>query len=439
MKSRTVLGSIRSVVVVFVLAACTHAIADWPQFQGVNRDGRSLERGLSRTWPEKGPKVLWSVRLGPGFGGPAVVDNEVYVLDRVDNKQDVLRCLDFTTGKELWTYAYDAPGKVGHNGSRGTPTVSADYVYSIGMMGDLTCVDRKTHKLVWRKHLLKDFDGRKSNWGVGQNPVLHENHLIVAPQGPSAYVVALDAATGTEVWRSKQLGGPGYCSPAVVTLGGRKQLVMIAPQGKTPKDGDNGGEKLSGKVAGISLEDGTILWTYEGWSCKIPIPFPMQLPGDRLFVTGGYKAGSVMIQVTASGNEFAVKELFQLDMQECGSQIHQPILHENHLYLNSNSNERMDGMLCMTLDGNVLWRTKETRGLPIFERGNLLFADGIIIALEGKKGTLHLVDPSPEGYRELAKAKLFSGSKMWSPMALSQGKLLARNQREMKCVDLKNP
>jgi hypothetical protein len=165
----------------------------------------------------------------------------------------------------------------------------------------------------------------------------------------------------------------------------------------------------------------------------------MQLPGDRLFLTGGYNAGSAMIQVTANGNEFAVKELFQLDMKECASQIHQPILHEDHLYLNSNSNERMDGMLCMTLDGKVMWRTSETKRLPNFERGNLLFADGIIIALEGKKGTLHLIDPSPEGYRELAKAKLFSGSKMWSPMALSQGKLLARNQREMKCVDLKNP
>ena len=107
--------------------------------------------------------------------------------------------------------------------------------------------------------------------------------------------------------------------------------------------------------------------------------------------------------------------------------------------MNSNSNEREDGLLCVTLDGKVLWRTTDTDGLPTFERGNLLFADGLIIALHGKRGTLHLIKPSPDGYKELAKAKLFSGSKMWAPMALSQGKLLVRNQRELKCVDLRNP
>jgi hypothetical protein len=93
----------------------------------------------------------------------------------------------------------------------------------------------------------------------------------------------------------------------------------------------------------------------------------------------------------------------------------------------------------MTLDGKVLWRTGDQEGLPTFERGNLLFADGLIIEFDGKKGTLHLIEPSPEGYKELAQAKLFSGKEMWAPMALSQGKLLVRNQEEMKCVDLRNP
>jgi outer membrane protein assembly factor BamB len=431
---KMLLRSISFAVAVCLLMVCTTATADWPQFQGVNRDGRSLEQGISRTWPEKGPRVLWSIPLGAGFASPAVVDGEVYVLDRVDDKKDVLRCVDLTTGKELWTYAYDAPGRVGQNGSRGTPTVDADYVYSVGMLGNMTCVDRKTHELVWKKHLLKEFDAEIAEWGVAQNPVLYGDRVIVAPQGPDASVVAFDRETGAEVWRSEGLGGVGFCSPAVVTLGAVEQVVMIAASiGKEEDEGP------PGKVAGLSLEDGTVLWSYEGWSCRIPITFPKQLPGDRLFVTGGYGAGSVMLQVTRDGDAFAVKELFRLDMKECGSQIHQPILHENHLYLNSNSNEREDGMLCVTLDGKVLWRTADTDGLPTFERGNLLFADGLIIGLHGKRGTLHLVEPSPEGYKELAKAKLFSGRQMWGPMALSQGKLLVRNQKELKCVDLRNP
>ncbi len=148
MTRKVLLSSVGCVAAVFVLTVCTFATADWPQFQGVNRDGRSLESGIARSWPEKGPDVVWTVPLGPGFAGPAIVGNEVYILDRPDNDKDVFRCLDFTTGKELWTYSYDSPGRVGSNGSRGTPTVDANYVYSVGMLGELTCVDRKTHKLV---------------------------------------------------------------------------------------------------------------------------------------------------------------------------------------------------------------------------------------------------------------------------------------------------
>ena len=442
MTRKMLLGSVSSVVALFVLMACPAAGADWPQFQGVNRDGRSPETGFPRTWPESGPKVLWSISLGPGFAGPAIVGDEVYILDRVDDEKDVLRCLDFTTGKELWTYSYDSPGLVGHNGSRGTPTVDANYVYSVGMLGELTCVDRKTHKPVWRKNLPKDLQGEMSAWGIAQNPVLYKNLVIVAAHGPDASVVALDRETGAEVWRSEGLGGPAYCSPAVVTLGGVEQVVMTLPPVESEDEEDEEDEDREdppGKVAGLSLEDGSTLWTYDGYACGIPIPYPVQLPDDRLFVTGGYGAGSVMLQITRNGDAFAVKELFRLKSEECGSQVHQPILHEDHLYVNSNGNEGENGLTCVTLDGKVLWRTADTDGLPTFERGNLMFVDGLIIEFDGKKGTLHLIEPSPEGYKELARTKLFSGREMWAPMALSQGKLLVRNQKEMKCIDLRNP
>ena len=96
-------------------------------------------------------------------------------------------------------------------------------------------------------------------------------------------------------------------------------------------------------------------------------------------------------------------------------------------------------MICMTLDGKLLWRTRDSRDLPRFERGSLILADGMIISLDGKTGILHLVEPSPEGYMELARAQIFNGSKMWSPMALTDGKLLLRDQEQMKCLDLRNP
>jgi hypothetical protein len=96
-------------------------------------------------------------------------------------------------------------------------------------------------------------------------------------------------------------------------------------------------------------------------------------------------------------------------------------------------------MLCLGLDGQVKWKTKDISSAPRFDRGSLIVADGMILNFDGEEGTLHLIDPSPAEYKELAKAKIFKGKEMWAPMALSGGKLLLRNQQEMKCLDLKNP
>jgi len=411
------------------LASAVAYGADWPQFQGPNRDGYSPETGLARSWPENGPKELWSVSVGPGYAGPAVRDGEVYFLDRVDEKQDIVRCLDLNTGHENWRYAYDAPGSTGHSGSRTTPTVDADYVYTVGLMGDFLCVDRTTHQPLWHKNVLEGYGVDTPKWGASQSPFLHGTMVIVAPQAEDAFVVAYDRKSGETIWASSGLGGVGYSTPVVATLCGVDQVVMVSAS--------DGGDE--GRVAGLSAADGTILWAYRGWQCKIPIPYAMPLPEDRLFVTGGYGAGSVMLQIRRSGEAFEIVERYRLGAEVCGSQIHQPVFYNGHLYLNSNSNEREDGMTCLTLDGNVLWRTKEVKEWPTFERGNLLLAGNMIIALDGKRGTLCLVDPSPEGYKEITRASVLKGTKMWSPMALSDGRLLVRNQEEMKCLDLRAP
>jgi outer membrane protein assembly factor BamB len=295
------------------------------------------------------------------------------------------------------------------------------------MLGHFYCIDRKTHQPVWSKNLVTDFGVDKPGWGFVQSPSVYNDLVIIAPQAAGAYVAAFKKDTGEMAWKSASLGLLGYSTPVVTKLAGVDQVVMI---GACEKGGNN-----PGQVAGLSVEDGSMLWAYHGFQCFIPIPYPTTLPGDLLFITGGYKAGSAMIKVTQDGGKWAVSEVFKTDA--CGSQIHQPLFYGDHLYVNSNSNERLDGMMCLTLDGQIKWKTGGSLEATTFERGPLLLADGMIIALDGKKGTLHLVEPSPEGFKQLAEAKIFSGKEIWAPMALSDGKLLVRNQQEMKCLDLK--
>src|SRR5512138_3548119 len=85
--------------------------ADWPQYLGPARNSTSPETGLLRSWPEKGPEVLWTVGVGIGYGGPVVKDGKVYLLDRNDKVGDNLRCFELSSGSELWSFAYDAPGR----------------------------------------------------------------------------------------------------------------------------------------------------------------------------------------------------------------------------------------------------------------------------------------------------------------------------------------
>jgi outer membrane protein assembly factor BamB len=442
--SKAALGIVGAVL---AAAAAPAGAADWPQYLGPNRDGISEETGLARAWPEGGPKVLWTVALGPGYGGAAVRAGKVYVLDRAGGKEDVLRCLDLETGRELWTFAYAAPGKLAHDGSRTVPAVDDRHVYIAGPFGQFHAVDLRTHRPAWQANLIKDFGGARPQWGIAQNPLLHGDLVIVSPLAKEAGVVAFERATGRVAWKSPFLPGSlsgtwygSYVSPAVLSVGGADQVVMITAQGT-----NKAGEEFKGQVTGVSAADGAILWTYTGWQCDLPIAAPAILPGGRVFLTGAYDAGSAMIRIERQGRTFAATELYKT--QGCGSQIHRPIFYKDHLFVVSNGKERREGLMCLSPGGEVRWHTTNSRfsskaaeGLPNFDVGNLLIADGMIYILDGQTGDLRLLEASPEGYKELACAPgILGGREIWAPMALSDGRLLIRDQSRMKCLQVRAP
>jgi outer membrane protein assembly factor BamB len=391
--------------------------ADWPQFLGPDRNSMSPETGLLHAFPAGGPKVLWTVTLGAGYGGPAVRDGKVYLLDRQEDQREVLRCWDLETGKEEWSAAYDAPGSVSHNGSRSTPTVDEKFVFTVGVFGDFTCFDRQTHKAVWTKNLLKDFGGKKPGWAVAQSPLVYKDWVIVAPQSPSVGVAAFEKATGKPVWQSKTIGKMDYASPYVTTVAGVEQVIMM-----------NGT-----CAAGIDVTNGDILWTYTGLPVKVAeIPCPTPIGDGRFFLSGGYKAGCAMIKVEKKDGKFTATQLFKND--NCNSHIHNMVLYKGYLYANCNTNEVNDGLVCLDLDGNVKWKTGKS---PHFDKGHFLFADGVMYIMDGAAGVLRIIDPTPEAYKCLSEAPLLSGKEIWAPMALSNGRLLCRDQGQMKCVDIR--
>jgi len=128
------------VVAAIAISISGSVVADWPKYLGPNANATAPQAKLARSWPANGPKVLWTVSLGAGYGSAAIRDGKVYVLDRIRNEKDVLLCLDLLTGKELWSYSYQAPGR--NDGSRCVPTIDGDYVYTCGTFGHVYCFDK---------------------------------------------------------------------------------------------------------------------------------------------------------------------------------------------------------------------------------------------------------------------------------------------------------
>jgi outer membrane protein assembly factor BamB len=406
------------VTILLILCTITNCNAeDWPWFLGLNRNATSNETGLMKSWPQSGPEIMWTTKLGIGFGGVAVHSGEVYILDRVKGKKDVLRCLSLANGQEQWRFAYDAPGRISYPGSRSHPAVDEKHIFILGPFGDFHCISKETHKPVWKKNIIKDFGGRTPHWAMSQSPAIYKDKVIVAPATRSVGMVAYDRKSGEILWKSQRFDGDlAYTSCMVSTIESVDQILYATTK----------------QTVGVDANNGRILWRNNDWSCRIPTTSPMLIGKDRVLIVGGYGAGAAMFHIQKMNGRFTSTTLFKTP--ECNCQVHQPLLYEGDLYINGNDKTFRKGMMCMDLEGNVKWETGRNPG---FEFGGLLLADGMIYIVDGTKGDLCLVKPDPSGYREISRVNLLSGRYIWATLALVDGKLLLRDQTKLRCVDVK--
>ncbi|HOW10196.1 MAG TPA: PQQ-like beta-propeller repeat protein [Bacteroidales bacterium] len=433
-----------STLILLIITTISIQAQDWPQFLGPNRNSTSPQKGILRSWPETGPEILWTANIGPGYGGPVIKDGKVYLLDRDDKTGDIMRCFDFNTGKELWKYSYDAPGSVMFPGSRSVPAVDDKYVWSVGHNGDMYCIDIKTHKPVWNKNIWTDFGGTKLPiWAIAQCPLIYGDMVIVAPQAPEAGVIAFNKATGKLIWKTAYLGNESYASPAVVKIDGKDHIVAVVSS--TNPIGNRDLPQTKGRIVGMDPSTGKILWDYNDWVCHISVPSAVDAGENRVLVAGGYEHGVVMLKVEKkSDGSFGVKELFKHN--EFGDHTKPPLLYNGYFYAQFTTNSRREGLACMDMNGKVLWKTMRA---PLFDKGSMILADGVILATDGKK-SLYVIEPSPEGFKPLASAEILAeggsagndpmasriggAAQNWAPIALAGGKLLIRDQSRLVCV-----
>ena len=389
----------------------------WPQFRGPDRDGMAADSaGLARDWKTTPPRELWGLDVGEGYAGVAVRSGRVYLLDYDrDAKQSALRCLSLADGKELWRYTYPLTIKRNHGMTRTVPVVTEKFVVALDSKNNVFCLDAASGELKWSVSLVREFGATVPEWYAGQCPLVDGDKVILAPGGKNALLLALDLATGKPLWQTPNPHGWNMTHSSIMPMdfAGRRSYVYCANKG----------------VVGVDAQDGALLWETTDWKIGIAtVPSPVVLPDGKIFLTGGYGAGSLMLQLEAKDDQLSPKPLFKLAPEVFGATQHTPILKDGFLY-----GARADGrFVCLGLDGKVVWASGpgETFGL-----GSFLIAGDLIFAVNDS-GKLRLLEAAPARFNLLGEAQPLKGRESWAPMALAGNRLLLRDLTRLVCLDL---
>jgi outer membrane protein assembly factor BamB len=152
----------------------------------------------------------------------------------------------------------------------------------------------------------------------------------------------------------------------------------------------------------------------------------LALPGGRIFLSGGYNAGSMMLQLTNISGRIVPRILFKLPAEVFGATQHTPVFHNGHIF-----GTRPNGQfVCLNLDGKIAWATPPGKD---FGLGPFMPVDGGFLVMNDS-GTLTLLDASPSACAQLAEAKVLTGRESWAPMVLADGRLFVRDLTRLVCL-----
>ncbi|MFQ5676713.1 MAG: PQQ-binding-like beta-propeller repeat protein [bacterium] len=386
------------------------AVNDWPQWRGPNRDGISEETGILKTWPEGGPKILWSAPSGEGYSGISISGGRLYTMYGMRN-DEVTVCLDAESGEELWRFKMDTKytNQFG-NGPRATPTVDGDLVFILGARGKLFALNAATGAEVWSSDLQTEYGGRIPTWGVSTSPLVDGTMLFVDVGGKDGYgLVAFNKMTGKVIWKS-ETGIPGYSAPIIVKAGGVRQVLSFA--GK--------------QLVSVSPKDGRQYWSYP-WitSYDVNAATPIFVKPDKVFISSGYNKGAAVLKITSRPGGVAVEEVWK--SRAMRNHFSSSVLVGDYLYGFDESTLR-----CVDI------KTHESKwGKRGLGKGSFVVADGHLIVLS-ERGLLVLVEANPREYVEKASAQILHG-RCWTVPTFVNGKLYVRNQKELLCLNFSAP
>jgi len=439
--------------IVALASIATLATADdWPQWRGPDRDGVWHETGLITEF--SGPQIepKWRTPISNGYSSPSVADGRVYVMDRFIEPKETERvlCLDADTGAEIWKFEYECEYRrfTYQDGPRSSVTIVDGRAFSFGSMGHFFAFDAATGKVLWKKNPETDYQVRLPVWGMAAAPLV-EDDLVIVQMGAKegACIVALDVATGAERWRALD-DKASYSPPVMIEQGGKRVLVCWTGM----------------SIVGLNPETGAEYWGLDTPAEKIIINIsPPIASGDNLFLTSFYD-GSYLLKLGYDDAPTAEQVWRRLGKSERRTDaLHSinstPLFFDGYVYGVDSYGE----LRCLEAStGDRVW--EDLTAVPKARWATIhMVRNGDKVWMFNEMGELIIAELSPDGYKEISRAKLieptegqYSGSfssvtkkgekatkpisnntgVIWSHPAYANKHVFIRNDKELICASL---
>jgi outer membrane protein assembly factor BamB len=405
---------------VLLLPAHLATAQDWPQWRGVNRDGKVSGFKPPKEWPKELTQK-WKVTVGEGVSTPSLVGDKLYVFSR-ESGSEILRCLDATSGKELWQNKYESLGATGpasgFSGPRSSPTVAEGKVVTLGIRGVLSCLNAADGKPGW----IKDENKGYPRFFISSSPLIVDGLCIAQLGGAdNGAVVAYGIDGAREKWKWGS-DSPAYASPVMISVGGSKLIIA----------------ETETKIAALNASDGKLVWETpfavpgRGYNASTPV-----VDGDTLIFAGSGR-GVTAVKLEKKGDEFTAKELWK--NMDNSVMFNTPVLKDGLLFGLSAGND----LFCIqTRDGKTAWTAPTSKSAPAAEGpaegagrgrggrgrggyGSIVDAGPALFALTPASELIAFA-PGEKAYTELARYKVSETSTYAYPV-VSGNRIFIKDQ-----------
>ena len=382
--------------------------ADWPQFLGPTRNGVSTE---TITWTSA-PSVLWKKDAGEGFAAPVVANGKTILFYRA-NGNEIIDCLNASTGAKIWSYSYPTTYRDDFGfdeGPRSAPAIADGFVFTFGAQGVLTALDLATGKKLWSVPTTTQFNVKKGWFGAAGSPLVEAGKVLVHVGGAGAGIVAFDAKTGAIVWKATN-DEASYSSPTVATIDGARHAFFFTRAGLVDLDPSNGQVRFS------------MPWRSRS-SASVNAATPLVV-GNQVFISASYGAGAALLEVTGS----QYKKIWSND-DSMSNHYSTCVYHNGYLYGFHGRQEEGQALRCVEWKtGRVMW------DVDSYGAGTVTLAGDRLLILR-ENGELVLAPADPKAFRPTQHATILTKVVRAYP-ALANARLYARDEKNVLCLTLK--